>query len=907
MLSPTDQPYQPLLTTAECFVGKHYCYHRHHPLLPFLPLPLAASDFSLHSVSIHHPPVAPPAVTSALDTTRRPRRSRGPACTADCPTCAHAYRYTLSNPFASPTSRLPQPLADTPAGTVILVWPREGGQRCIFHSPPTSRTCNSRTNTMGQGASQPLRGDHGAPAPAADDGSVQRRRHSSLGNLLRNTEPQPANNEDSGSLLNRPPRRRLPTRSGSINRLSRLLQPSPTSSPSDAGPSRPSTLQRSRTTLSNIFRRHDRTLGDHQPSQSRSILHDRASYAQSPSLNEEEDEYHAPRLPSIDHSSTFEQDFFDPEQGHEQLPRSAGSHRLPNIRFNALRPDRPFRHITSSLRRRRSPPPSAHRRPAGMEDQATMLSRLLSVAAAATAATLMGDDHHALSEARGLSGGTGIGEVGGNGEDGSFDGFLRALQNGRIASALRQGSEGQENGEGGQSGPLNFFRMFRFGASRNAGSENTERPESQSQPTGDGSNNTESRMVPIIIVGIRSISPNSSSGAGGGVDELPPFIDALGHFPSPLPAHALGAHGHDSIDSILRPPQNGTSFRHRRRASMGGLGMGRSRINDRYDDQRDHRSPDRRRERPWSVASSSSTAEPRPPPATPASPSPELSRISSRNTTPSHSRPASFVANSIRDLASDSRRNSALHRSAGSPLASHTEETGSVHSSRSSDNLLSQLRDSELYRGHRRSDTAPNIHYPRFASGHPRRNGVVEPDNLPSLSRSSTGNATEGTSNAINEDRNDSRSWIIYVLGGSYPENHPILTTPSLFTENPTYEDMMLLSTLLGPAKAPVASESDVQSAGGLYEIVVVDSRNEDEAIAVDQPSRLAAVVHPETKGENDPERVSLELGHRCLVCLCDFEAKETARRLVKCGHVFHKECIDHVSFLPIHFLSTES
>ena len=99
-----------------------------------------------------------------------------------------------------------------------------------------------------------------------------------------------------------------------------------------------------------------------------------------------------------------------------------------------------------------------------------MLSRLLSVAAAATAATLMGDDHQALSEARSLTGSTGIGDMGSNGEDGSFDGFLRALQNGRIASALRQGGEGQqESGEQeqgqGQAGALNFFRMFRFGAS----------------------------------------------------------------------------------------------------------------------------------------------------------------------------------------------------------------------------------------------------------------------------------------------------------------------------------------------------------------------------------------------------------------------------------------------------------
>jgi hypothetical protein len=746
---------------------------------------------------------------------------------------------------------------------------------------------------MGQGASQPLRtGDH-APAPALDGSSTPRRRRSSFGNLLRGQEA--ANNEHDSGLLSGSNRRRLPVRSNSTNRLSRMLHSSTLpSSSSDAGSSRPSALQRSRTTLSNIFRRDDIAATTSRPSHSRNVLHNRASYARNSPIDDEAPEYDPSGSQSLEHNSMLEQDLLDSERDHDQPPRSAGSHRLPNIRFNSLRSDRPFRNITSGFRRRRSPPPSSLRRAAGTEDQATMLSRLLSVAAAATAATLMGDDHQALSTARGLTGGTGIGEVGGNGEDGSFDGFLRALQNGRIASALRQGGDGQESGEGGQAGPLNFFRMFRFGTpGANAASENQDRSDSQTAESGG-----DNRMVPIIIVGIRSISPNSSS--GGGVDDLPPFIDALGHFPSPLPAHALGAHGQDSIDSILRPPQNGTSFRHRRRASMGGLGMGRSRINDRYDDQRDHRSPDRRRERPWSVASSSSNAEPRPPPATPASPSPELSRISSRNSTPSHSRPASFVANSIRDFASDSRRNSALQRAASSPLTAHTEETGSLHSTRSSDNLLSQSRESDLYRGHRRSDTLPNIHYPRFASGHPRRNGVVEPDNIPSLSRSSSGNGTDGQSNANPEDRNsDSRSWIIYVLGGSYPENHPILTTPSLFTENPTYEDMMLLSTLLGPAKAPVATEDDVQNAGGIYELVVAEPVVEHGTTTHDATTsdRLVALVTAETKGENDPDRVYLDVGHRCLVCLCDFEVKETARRLAKCGHLFHKECIDHVSY----------
>jgi hypothetical protein len=154
--------------------------------------------------------------------------------------------------------------------------------------------------------------------------------------------------------------------------------------------------------------------------------------------------------------------------------------------------------------------------------------------------------------------------------------------------------------------------------------------------------------------------------------------------------------------------------------------------------------------------------------------------------------------------------------------------------------------------------------FTRYGAGAPRRRGVVEPDNNPG----------EG-----------SRSWIIYVLGGSYPENHPILTTPSLFTDSPTYEDMMLLSSILGPAKPPVASEEDVASAPGLFRIQRVDGILVAEAV-------------------DGAETISLATDARCLVCLCDFEADEEARKLVKCEHVFHKICIDQVR--RIHAMCTD-
>ncbi|ORY09521.1 hypothetical protein BCR34DRAFT_454845, partial [Clohesyomyces aquaticus] len=449
------------------------------------------------------------------------------------------------------------------------------------------------------------------------------------------------------------------------------------------------------------------------------------------------------------------------------------------------------------------------------EDQAAMLSRLLSVAAAATAASLMGDDHRAVSEAR---------NVAGDGEDGTFDSFLQALQNGRIASALRQsGNDNEEGSEtlGGSPAPLNFFRMFRFGSSagnrRNEGSARSSSRgsglESDNQNRDDDEG--DGRMVPIIIVGIRSINPASAAGRD---DNIPPFLDALSSFPTPL-----ASPGTDTIDGMLQPPPNATRFSHRRRASMGGMNT----FPSNYDSQRHYRSPGDR-PRPWSTLTDS-PAGPLPPPSTPASSG--LSAVSSGTTTPvtSATPPSPIV-----QPATPSRRGSFIRRATGSSLEPTVEE----HPPPQRNPRPRRLSESD---------------FTRFGSGASRRNGVVEPDHNPG----------EG-----------SRSWIIYVLGGSYPENHPILTTPSLFTDSPTYEDMLLLQTLLGPAKPPVASEEDVAAAPGLHRIREVSGIMTAEAVDGSDTIRLAA-------------------DQRCLVCLCDFEVDEEARKLVNCGHLFHKICID--------------
>lgn len=102
------------------------------------------------------------------------------------------------------------------------------------------------------------------------------------------------------------------------------------------------------------------------------------------------------------------------------------------------------------------------------------------------------------------------------------------------------------------------------------------------------------------------------------------------------------------------------------------------------------------------------------------------------------------------------------------------------------------------------------------------------------------------------------------------------MCTLTFLYQNPTYEDMLLLSSLLGPAKPPVASREDVASALGVHQIHTSGGL------------LVAAALDGATE-------ISIAPGERCLVCLCEYETNEHVRQLVKCAHIFHRECIDEV------------
>ncbi|KAI9678306.1 MAG: hypothetical protein M1817_006252 [Caeruleum heppii] len=492
-----------------------------------------------------------------------------------------------------------------------------------------------------------------------------------------------------------------------------------------------------------------------------------------------------------------------------------------------------------------------------------MLSRLLSVAAAATAASLVGNTERAFSEAQDVGGGS----------DGTFDGFLQALQNGSLAAALRNG--GNEMGGGpdaaspeGNFTPVNFFRMFRFasttedsssgsvnGSPASGGNEATtsagdgRRPRGQAASVANERDDFDAaggRMVPVIIVGIRSVMPRDGTTQDDAA--TPPLFDALSNLPLTMP-NGLPRGG---SGTLMRRTDRRSRFSRDRRASMSAVNP----FPANYDSQRHQRmsaSAARTLQdsrpfpgSPLPTVLSDSPPGPHPPPSTPADHG--LSAMSSATNTPSR-RPSSASVNPLPNHALPRWRESGASAGIGT-ASSVVEDEPPPTPSRTRRRRLS---DSEFSR------------YRDFGSGSSRRNGIVGDSEV--QPNSSASRASNGASNDV------TRSWIIYVLGGSYPEDHPILTTPSLFTDSPTYEDMLLLSSLLGVAKPPVATREEVASAPGVYRVTGTSD----------------GLVAENVNGD----RLQVLGGERCLVCLCDYEIQEEIRQLTKCGHTYHRECID--------------
>jgi hypothetical protein len=362
-------------------------------------------------------------------------------------------------------------------------------------------------------------------------------------------------------------------------------------------------------------------------------------------------------------------------------------------------------------------------------EEQTPLSRVLQLAAAAIAAQLSGTAGPALPNIQAL---------GNDGIDGSLENFIQSLQHATSGQAQPtapgEGPSSSTNEAPAQ--PVNFLRVFRFANSENSAgpgvpsqnpNDTQERPADTMDVDGDG----EGRTVTLVVVGVRSVPAGNGAnseqpqpvGPGG------PGLDALLGLPF-LPPNAIPRPHGAPTDPAQR--SGGQSRFHIPRhlghphASTGGSEFARPSIPN----------PSRRMSdtAPHPSVLSESPPGPLPPPSTPAEQG--LSAVSSETSTPSR-RPSSASA-----IAPDLLPH--LHEGHAPTVVPVGEPPvfNPAHQRRRSDSEYAR------HRG--------------LGSGSVRRNGMVEPDQPPP---------------------SGGRSWLIYVVGTNLSENHPALTTPSLFTD----------------------------------------------------------------------------------------------------------------------------
>ncbi|KAL8792289.1 MAG: hypothetical protein Q9195_005080 [Heterodermia aff. obscurata] len=395
------------------------------------------------------------------------------------------------------------------------------------------------------------------------------------------------------------------------------------------------------------------------------------------------------------------------------------------------------------------------------------LPRILHLAAAAIAAQLSGTPEQAFNNTH---------AIGAEGLDGSLATLFRTLQ---LATASTTDFRSPDSSNEtprfpGSQTPLNFLRVFRF-IGTNTNERFGTRAGNENETGEDNLEGPEGRIVTLVMVGVRSVP---SDHVGEDALNAEPTLDTLLNLPT-APATNILRHG---SGGLLRHADGRSRFPRRRRASMGGVNP----FPANYDSQRHQRMHSASRQGSIdTTAVSSSTMPlvlsesppgPHPPPSTPADPG--LSAYSSGTTTPNR-RPSS--ASALQHPPLPGREIASQHLREAGILTSEDRALHAVQQRRRSDSEFARQRD--------------------LGAGAARRNGVVEPDEV----------------EAGDAPPQGSRSWLIYVVGTNLSEDHPAFATPSLFTDNPTYEDMLLLSSLLGPAKPPVASQEDVASAPGVY------------------------------------------------------------------------------------------
>ena len=373
------------------------------------------------------------------------------------------------------------------------------------------------------------------------------------------------------------------------------------------------------------------------------------------------------------------------------------------------------------------------------------LPRILHLAATAIAAQLSGTSEQPVQDMH---------AIGPDDLDGSLDNLFRTLQNATSLTGETHVHDSPQDSTRPLAAlpPLNFLRVFRFVSqtSTTIASNATPDPERMGRRTRSDNRSTtdenaavdsDGRTVTLVIVGVRSVPSENAGHEDTAVRD--PNLDSILNFSSLASTNAF-RHG---PGGLLRHGNGRSRFLDRRRASVGGPDT----FPANYDIERQQRTRSPNRQDSVDVSPTTGLADPpalsespqgpHPPPSTPADPG--LSAYSSAATTPSR-RPSS--ASAIQQPVAPSR----------DPALQYLREGG-----------ISEPEDNATTVQHRRRSDSEFARHRNLGAGAARRNGMVEPDEVENVDNPSPG----------------SRSWLIYVVGTNLSEDHPALTTPSLFTD----------------------------------------------------------------------------------------------------------------------------
>ncbi|EPY49967.1 ubiquitin-protein ligase E3 [Schizosaccharomyces cryophilus OY26] len=475
------------------------------------------------------------------------------------------------------------------------------------------------------------------------------------------------------------------------------------------------------------------------------------------------------------------------------------------------------------------------------ENATSMLSRLLSAAAIETAASIMNNEAHG-PDTNAHSGGrqSTVRSV-----DGSFEHFLDDLRNGNITNVLQNSTNSRRDAATnrnpeGDNPEVQYLRMFRFPSSRqSSGPNNDQNVQGNEQPG--------LSLVPVLIVCMRNITDSSE--------------DPTQNMSQDNQSYHEEFRDNISINDITERMAQSTNSSNEAIASRT-LPVDRfSNISNTFDH--------------YSSASARSEAS--------LLGSPRHSNVWPSFTSASSSLPSEFRGHNVlrranERLSSDfdtvQTRDQSDHHQSTSVAAA--DETPSLHIRRShigsgddaENSDIDRLEENQGWLSHN-SGEALGFGSVETSTNQLYQDSISLDNNRHNTSRG-FGSADEGNNmgaeRAGDEETSNANSngahgdWLIYVFGGLFPEYHPILTTVSLFSDNPTYEDLLALTSYLGPAKKPVATAEDLNRAGGLFLYL-----------------------------END----NIVSNNTCLICLEPFERNVLCRRLKGCKHFYHKDCID--------------